>query len=146
LIEQGAIGRLVQMIGFGPHRLNASSRPDWFFRKEQYGGILADIASHQIEQFLYFSGNSTAQIVSSAVANYNSKQYPELEDFGEVQLRGANGATGYIRVDWLTPNGLRTWGDGRTILLGTEGYIELRKYVNIGSEDDGGDHVFLVNG
>lgn len=144
LIQQGAIGRVVQMIGFGPHRLNAGSRPDWFFRKQQYGGILTDIASHQIEQFLYFSGNTDAQVVSSAIANYNSKAYPELEDFGEVSLHGANGATGYIRVDWLTPNGLSTWGDGRTILLGTEGYIELRKYVNIAA-NEGSDHVFLVN-
>jgi len=145
LIQQGAIGRLVQMIGLGPHRLNASSRPDWFFRKEQYGGIIADIASHQIEQFLYFSGNSNAQIVSSAVANFNNKEYPELEDFGEVHLRGDDGATGYIRVDWFTPDGLRTWGDGRIVLLGTDGYIELRKYVNIAT-DGGTDHVFLVNG
>ncbi|GIP17069.1 oxidoreductase [Paenibacillus montaniterrae] len=145
LIKQGAIGRVVQMIGLGPHRLNAASRPDWFFRKEQYGGIIADIASHQIEQFLYFSGNTEAKVVSSAVANYNNKGYPELEDFGEAYLRGANGAAGYVRVDWLTPNGLRTWGDGRTILLGTDGYIELRKYVNIGS-GDGANHLFLVNG
>src|SRR5690606_14893018 len=94
LIHQGAIGRLVQMIGLGPHRLNASTRPDWFFRKEQYGGIIADIASHQIEQFLYFSGNSQAQIVSSAVGNFNNKEYPELEDFGEVHLLGEDGASG----------------------------------------------------
>lgn len=144
LIKQGAIGQVVQMIGLGPHRLNAPSRPDWFFRKEQYGGIIADIATHQIEQFLYFSGNNDAKVISSTVANYNNKQYPELEDFGDVHIVGANGATGYVRVDWLTPDGLRTWGDGRTVLLGTEGYIELRKYVNIAS-GEGGDHVFLVN-
>lgn len=144
LIKQGAIGKVVQMIGFGPHRLNAPSRPDWFFKKEQYGGILADIASHQIEQFLYFSGNNDAKIISSTVGNFNNKQYPELEDYGDAHLIGENGAVGYVRVDWLTPDGLRTWGDGRTVLLGTEGYIELRKYVNIGA-GDGGDHVFLVN-
>jgi len=144
LIKQGAIGRVVQMIGLGPHRLNAPSRPDWFFRKEQYGGIIADIATHQIEQFIYFSGNNDAKVISSTVANYNNKKYPELEDFGDVHIIGTNGATGYVRVDWLTPDGLRTWGDGRTVLLGTEGFIELRKYVNIAS-GEGGEHVFLVN-
>ena len=144
LIQQGAIGRVIQMIGLGPHRLNEASRPDWFFNKEQYGGILCDIASHQIEQFLYFSGNNDARIISSQVANYNNKHRAELEDFGDTHLVGANGATAYIRVDWLTPDGLSSWGDGRTIILGTDGYIELRKYVDI-TKSAGGDHLFLVN-
>lgn len=145
LIQQGAIGRVVQVIGLGPHRLNASSRPGWFFEKDKYGGILCDIGSHQVEQFLYYTGNSDGKVLSSKVANYTSKDYPELEDFGDMTLVGDNGATGYFRVDWLTPNGLGTWGDGRTTILGTEGYIELRKYIDI-ARDPGGDHLYLVNG
>lgn len=145
LIRQGAIGRVVQVMGLGPHRLNAPSRPDWFFKKEQYGGILCDIGSHQIEQFLYFTGNTEAKVVNSKVANYAAKDYPELEDFGDMTLVGENGATGYFRVDWLTPNGLGTWGDGRTLILGTEGYIELRKYIDVGREAEG-DQLYLVNG
>lgn len=145
LIEQGAIGRVVQVIGTGPHRLNAPSRPDWFFKKEKYGGILCDIGSHQCEQFLYFTGAKDAKVLHSKVANYHNKQYPELEDFGDATLLADNGATGYFRVDWLTPDGLRTWGDGRMIILGTEGYIELRKYIDI-ARDPERDHVYLVNG
>jgi len=145
LVKDGAIGRVVQVIGTGPHRLNAPSRPDWFFRKAQYGGILCDIGSHQIEQFLFFAGCSDARVVSSKVANYNSKEYPELEDFGDATLVGDNGATNYFRVDWLTPSGLGTWGDGRTIILGTEGYIELRKYIDIARSSEP-DHLYLVNG
>jgi predicted dehydrogenase len=146
LIQQGAIGRVLQVVGFGPHRLNASSRPAWFFQKEKYGGILTDIGSHQIEQFLYYSGCKDAQVTSSKVANYAHKEtYPELEDFGDATLIGDNGATNYFRVDWFTPDGLGTWGDGRTLILGTEGYIELRKYIDVG-RDSGGDHVYLVNG
>lgn len=145
LIQDGAIGRVVQVIGTGPHRLNAPSRPDWFFKKAQYGGILCDIGSHQIEQFLYFAGCKDARVVSSKVANYNNKEYPELEDFGDATLVGDNGATNYFRVDWLTPAGLRTWGDGRMIILGTDGYIELRKYIDIGREASS-DHLYLVNG
>ncbi|QNK59777.1 Gfo/Idh/MocA family protein [Paenibacillus sp. PAMC21692] len=145
LIRQGAIGRVVQVMGLGPHRLNAPSRPDWFFKKEQYGGILCDIGSHQVEQFLYFTGNTEAKVVNSKVANYAAKDYPELEDFGDMTLVGENGATGYFRVDWLTPNGLGTWGDGRTLILGTEGYIELRKYIDVGRESEG-DQLYLVNG
>lgn len=144
LIEQGAIGRVVQVMGLGPHRLNAPARPEWFFEKEKYGGILCDIGSHQVEQFLYFTGNTNATVASSKVANYANKDYPELEDFGDMTLVGENGATGYFRVDWLTPSGLGTWGDGRTLILGTEGYIELRKYIDIAREQEG-DQLFLVN-
>jgi predicted dehydrogenase len=145
LVQQGAIGRVVNVLGLGPHRLNAQSRPAWFFEKAKYGGILCDIGSHQIEQFLFFAAASDASVTSARVANYANRQYPELEDFGDATLVADNGATFYFRVDWLTPGGLRTWGDGRTLILGTEGYIEMRKYIDIGREGDG-DHLFLVNG
>ena len=143
LVKAGAIGRVLQTIGLGPHRLNLPSRPDWFFRREQYGGILTDIASHQVDQFLFLTGSTQAEVVTAQVANYHHPDYPELEDFGEMLLRG-NGGTGYIRVDWFTPDGLPTWGDGRTVILGTEGYIELRKYCDIAGRP-GGDHLFLVD-
>jgi predicted dehydrogenase len=145
LIQEGAIGRVVQVMGLGPHRLNAKSRPEWFFKKANYGGILCDIGSHQIEQFLFYAGCEDAKVASSKVANYHNKDYPELEDYGDATLIGDNGATNYFRVDWLTPNGLGTWGDGRTIILGTEGYIELRKYIDI-ARDPKGDQLYLVNG
>ncbi|MFB9324653.1 Gfo/Idh/MocA family protein [Paenibacillus aurantiacus] len=144
LIEQGAIGRVIQVTGFGPHRLNAPSRPDWFFKREQYGGILCDIGSHQVEQFLYYAGCKKAEVLHSKIANYNNPDYPELEDFGDATLLGDNGATQYFRVDWFTPDGLGTWGDGRTLILGTEGYIELRKYIDVAREKSG-NHVYLVN-
>jgi predicted dehydrogenase len=144
LVQQGAIGKVIQVIGLGPHRLSAPSRPDWFFKKEQYGGILCDIGSHQFEQFLTFSGATDATVTNAAVANYAHPQYPELEDFGEASLVGTNGTSNYIRVDWFTPAGLSTWGDGRTIILGTTGYIELRKYVDVG-RDKTANHVYLVD-
>ncbi|PYI57474.1 Gfo/Idh/MocA family protein [Paenibacillus flagellatus] len=145
LIARGAIGRVVSVAGFGPHKLNAASRPDWFFRRERYGGILCDIGSHQIEQMLHFTGAKDATVVASRVANYSVKTvYPELEDFGDALLRMDNGATGYFRVDWLSPDGLGTWGDGRTIIQGTDGYIELRKYIDI-ARDPQGDQLYLVN-
>jgi predicted dehydrogenase len=143
LVQAGAIGRVVQTIGLGPHRLNRHLRPDWFFRRADTGGILIDIGSHQIDQFLHFTGSDEAAIVASAVANYANPDAPELEDFGEILLRSDRGQ-GYIRVDWYTPDGLPTWGDGRCTILGTEGYIELRKYVDIAGRE-GTDHLFLVD-
>ncbi|MHA3775031.1 Gfo/Idh/MocA family protein [Verrucomicrobiota bacterium sgz303538] len=144
LIEQGAIGRVVQVLGLGPHRSSPSTRPAWFWSQEKTGGILTDIGSHQFEQFLYYTGAKSAQVLHSAVANYHHKDYPEFEDWGEANLIADNGATNYVRVDWLNPNGLRTWGDGRTFILGTEGYMELRKYLDVAREVEG-DHLYLVD-
>lgn len=143
LVEQGAIGRVVQTVGLGPHRLNRQTRPDWFFEREAYGGILTDIASHQIDQFLFFTGSTDAEISMAHVANYANREDNGLQDFGEIALRSSKGH-GYIRVDWYTPDALPTWGDGRLTILGTKGYIEIRKYVDVGVSE-GTDHLILVN-
>jgi len=145
LVQQGAIGRVINVLGLGPHRLTAGARPAWFFERARYGGILCDIGSHQIEQFLFFAAASDATVTSARIANYGHKEYPEFEDFGDATLVADNGATSYFRVDWFTPDALRTWGDGRTVLLGTEGYIEMRKYCDVARAAEG-DHLFLVNG
>ncbi len=143
LAAQGMIGKVVQTIGLGPHRIGLHDRPPWFFQKAFYGGILVDIASHQLDQFLVFTGSTEARITAAHVANYKYPEHPELEDFGEVMVAG-NGGTGYIRVDWYTPDGLGVWGDGRLLILGTDGYIELRKYVDVLGRP-GDNHLFLVN-
>ncbi|MBV9582837.1 MAG: Gfo/Idh/MocA family oxidoreductase [Chloroflexi bacterium] len=143
LVKAGAIGRPLQTVGLGPHRLNAPTRPAWFFQREHYGGILADIGSHQVDQFLFFTGSTSAEVVAAQVGNLAHPEYPDLDDFGDMLLRG-DGGSGYIRVDWFTPDGLPTWGDGRLTILGTDGYIELRKYVDVGGRP-GGDHLFLVD-
>ena len=144
LVQAGTIGSVVQTVGLGPHRLNRQSRPDWFFKEDQYGGILCDIASHQIDQFLFFTGSDDAHIVTSSVGNFANPADPGLQDYGEIMIRSASGQ-GYIRVDWYTPDALPNWGDGRLTILGTEGYIELRKYVDVAGRP-GTDHLFLVNG
>ena len=143
LIADGAIGRIVQTLGLGPHRLNRAIRPGWFFDKQYFGGILTDIASHQIDQFLHFTGSQDAEIVASGVGHFGAPDLPDFEDFGEVLLR-SDRASGYIRVDWFTADGLPSWGDGRLTILGTEGTIELRKYLDIAGRP-GTDHLFLVD-
>ncbi|MFL5136530.1 MAG: Gfo/Idh/MocA family protein [Microvirga sp.] len=143
LIRSGAIGKVVNTLGLGPHRLNAPIRPSWFFEREAYGGILTDIASHQCEQFLFYTGAKEAEVTYAMVANRNNPQTPGLQDFGEMTLRSAD-ATGYIRVDWFTPDGLPIWGDGRVMIVGTEGTIEMRKYIDIAGRE-GKDHLFLVD-
>lgn len=144
LVAEGAIGRVVQTLGVGPHRLNRASRPGWFFDRDACGGILTDIASHQIDQFLFFTGSAEAEVTMATVGNYANPDDPGFQDFGELALKSDRGH-GYIRVDWYTPDALPDWGDGRLTILGTEGYIELRKYVDVGAAG-GTDHLILVNG
>ncbi len=143
LVEAGVIGRVVQVLGLGPHRLGLNPRPDWFFEKARYGGILCDIASHQFEQVLFFSGAAGATVEHARVENFGHPQHPELEDFGEAGVVTDTGSSGYVRVDWFTPAGLSAWGDGRLLLLGTEGTLELRKYVDV-ARGPGSDHIYLV--
>jgi len=143
MVKAGAIGKVIQTVGLGPHRMNLKTRPEWFFHRKRYGGIICDIGSHQADQFLFFTGSSKAEVVASQIGNVHYPQYPDFEDFGDMMLRG-DGGMGYIRVDWFTPDGLSSWGDGRLTILGTDGFIEVRKNVDIAGRP-GGNHLFLVD-
>ncbi|MHB1010918.1 MAG: Gfo/Idh/MocA family protein [Propionibacteriaceae bacterium] len=150
LVHAGRIGRVVQTLGLGPHRerdkahlSGGSGRPDWFYDITTFGGILNDIASHQIDQFLWLTGSAKGDVVSATVANFNHPEHPDFQDFGDMTL-SSDTAQGYVRVDWFTPQGLPTWGDGRLIVVGTEGYIELRKYIDIEGRP-GADHLFIAD-
>jgi predicted dehydrogenase len=143
LVKAGAIGKVVQTINIAPHQVNAPSRPEWFWDPAQFGGILCDIGSHQADQFVYYTGSTAADVAASQIANVNHPDHPHFQDFGDMMLHG-NGGAGYVRVDWFTPNGLGVWGDGRLFILGTEGYIELRKYLDVVGRP-GGNHLFIVD-
>ena len=146
LVKAGAIGRVVQTVNLAPHEINqpkSAPRPDWFWYPARYGGILCDIGSHQADQFVYYTGSKVADVTASQIANVNHPEHPEFQDFGDMMLHGDGGA-GYVRVDWFTPAGLGVWGDGRLFILGTDGYIELRKYVDI-TERNHGNNLFIVD-
>ena len=155
LVKSGAIGKVIQTINIAPHQINQSQgsdagsigsnegRPDWFWNEVQFGGILCDIGSHQVDQFLYYTGSTRAEVISSQVANVRHPAHPHFQDFGDMMLRGNNGL-GYVRLDWFTPHGLGTWGDGRLFILGTNGYIEVRKYTNVAVSKQG-NNLFIVD-
>ena len=143
LVKAGAIGQVIQTVGLGPHRINPPTRAEWFWDRSKFGGIICDIASHQFDQFLYFTGSTRATIVASQVGNVRHKDHPAFQDFGDVMVRG-NAGTGYIRVDWFTPAGLPTWGDTRLTVLGSDGYIEVRKNVDLAGRE-GANHLFLTD-
>ncbi|MEM7218695.1 MAG: Gfo/Idh/MocA family oxidoreductase [Pseudomonadota bacterium] len=132
IIAAGAIGEVLQVTTLAPHRLSKASRPDWFFDKSRYGGILTDLGSHQVEQFLTYAGCEDASVNFARVANLGHPDRPGLEDFGELSLTGDNGASFYARVDWYTPDGMPVWGDGRTFIMGSRGTLEVRKYTDLG--------------
>ena len=144
LARGGSIGRMVQVLVMAPHNLGNYRRPDWFFDKSQYGGILTDIGSHQFEQFLYITGTAGGRIEHARVDNLANPHTPGLEDFGEAAVTLDDGTSAYCRVDWLNPAASRTWGDGRTFILGTDGYIEVRRNVDAG-RPDGTPCIVLVN-
>ncbi|MBR5870744.1 MAG: Gfo/Idh/MocA family oxidoreductase [Clostridia bacterium] len=159
LIETGCIGRVLSVEGFGPHRIgDPSSRPDWFWKKRESGGILCDIGSHQIEQFLFYTGAESARVDHARIANYAHPEHPEFEDYGDASLTADNGAVNHYRVDWFTTLGLSNWGDGRTLIVGTKGHIELRKFVNLATNgsapngemvlwaDEDGEHSVCAKG
>ncbi len=143
LIKGGAIGRVLQVLNLAPHNLAAATRPDWFFEKGRYGGILTDIGSHQCDQFLEYAGATDGVVNIARVDNLGTPDYPDFEDFGEANLTLDTGASAYCRLDWFNPAGSKTWGDGRTFVLGTDGYLEIRKYRDI--VHGGGDHIYLVD-
>src|SRR3984885_1239036 len=152
LVQAGAIGRVIQTINIAPHQIvqghggdagGSGGRPDWFWNPVQFGGILCDIGSHQVDQFLYYTGSTEAEVAESQIANVRHPQHPNFQDFGDMVLRGNRGL-GYVRLDWFTPDGLGTWGDGRLFILGTEGYIELRKYTNV-AVSKLGNNLFIVD-
>jgi predicted dehydrogenase len=151
LVKQGAIGKVIQTINIAPHQIfqhagdagGGGGRPDWFWNPDQYGGILCDIGSHQVDQFLFFTGSTEAEVVESQIANVRHPDRPKFQDFGDMVLRGNRGL-GYVRLDWFTPDGLGTWGDGRLFILGTDGYMEVRKYTNVGVSRQG-NNLFVVD-
>jgi predicted dehydrogenase len=143
LVAEGKIGKVKQTIGTGPHRQGNYERPDWFYDRQSYGGIITDIGSHQIHQFLVFTNSNEAKINHALVENTTKKDKPGFQDFGEVNLTGNQGH-GYIRLDWFTPDALPTWGDGRLLILGDKGYIEIRKYTDL-AKSETGNHLYYAN-
>jgi len=140
IIASGRIGTVRHVLGLGPHRLG-SARPDWFFDPEQSGPMLADLASHQIHHAARLLGSTDLTVGQSRTMPAPDRSHPEM--MGDFSLEGGTGAA-YIRVDWLTPDGLDTWGDVRLMVTGDRGTVEVRANCDPGGEP-GGDHLIVVD-
>ncbi|MEA5051279.1 MAG: Gfo/Idh/MocA family oxidoreductase [Oscillospiraceae bacterium] len=144
LIDEGKLGRVLQVTILAPHRLNRPARPDWFWDPAQSGEILNDIGSHQFEQFLSYTGAQSASVTASRYANYANPDHPAFQDYGDACLLADSGAAGYCRVDWFTPDGLGAWGDGRVFVMGEKATLEIRKYIDLANTNEG-DHVLFTD-
>jgi len=144
LVRDGLIGKVLHFTGFGPHLLARETRPQWHFDPTRNGGILVDLACHQIDAFLAFTGAHAARIQAARARNLHHRDLPGFEDVGDLLLEAEGGALGYARVDWHTPGGLGLWGDGRTFLVGSEGTLELRRTIDPAGRGVGG-HLFVVD-
>jgi predicted dehydrogenase len=142
LVHAGAIGEVVHTMGAGPHKIGAN-RPDWFWKREQFGGVLGDLGTHQVDYFLAFTKATRGAVVAARTGNVHHQDKPDFEDFGDAMLQ-AETSSGYFRVDWFTPGGVATFGDSRLTVMGTDGYLELRPDVDLAGRP-GGNHLFLVD-
>ncbi len=150
MARAGTVGHVVHVSGVGPHALAGDLRPEWFWDPARSGGILVDLASHQIDQFLVICGNPSAgdragvSLASSRVGNVNCPDHPRMQDVGSLTLV-AGTSVGEHRVDLLSPPGLPTWGDVRLTIVGTEGSLEVRANIDAAGEP-GGEHLIVVDG
>lgn len=124
ILAAGEIGRLVLAWASGPHRLMRHTRPDWMFGRESYGGILNDLAVHDLDLLLRFT-RAKSGFVQGFVGNAANKDVSEFEDHGQVLLRTDGGLLATIEVHWLSPEAAPYHGDYRMILTGTKGTAEL---------------------
>ncbi|NBB80157.1 MAG: Gfo/Idh/MocA family oxidoreductase [Verrucomicrobia bacterium] len=145
LLASGLLGRVAHIAIQGPHKLGGTSRPSWFFDKRKTGGILTDIASHQCDQFLQYGDVNAGEVVFARSANYFHPEKGDWEDYGEAQFRLENGIACTSRVDWMTPDGLDVFGDGRLFLSAEKGTVELRKTIDVGRSSEG-EKAFVVDG
>ena len=146
MAAEGAVGRVVHVVGAGPHLLSAASRPEWFWDDTTTGGILVDIGSHQVDQFLAVAVGAdgrSGDVRLAAVGNVACPDRPAMQDIGSMTLV-ANGVVGDHRLDYLTADGLGTWGDVRLTIVGTDGVIEARANVDVAGQP-GGEHLIVVD-
>ncbi len=125
VVDNGDIGDVVSFTAFRPHKLRIASRPDWMFDHYQYGGLLADLAIHDID---IMRRVCPAEVVSIHAWQTN-RHYNDRTDFydnAHAAIQLSNGTMGWFAANWLTPNGSDIHGDCRCFVQGTTGAVEVK--------------------
>lgn len=124
LLATGELGRLTLVTASAPHKLTRERRPAWFFDSQSYGGILNDLAVHDIDLLLHFTGGRSGT-VRGYTGNYGNTDRPGFEDHGVAVLTVQDGPTATLESHWMSPEAAEYHGDYRMRLTGTSGTAEL---------------------
>lgn len=123
LVADGVLGELTLVASTGPHKLRYAERPPWFFT-EQYGGILADLAVHDVDMVLALTSGTDGHVVGSV----GKRAYPEHPSFSDhgAMLLVTGGVSATIDAHWLAPAAAAGNGNYVMRLVGTRGTAEMR--------------------
>ncbi len=124
MLQEGTLGALVSFIAIAPHKLKPDGRPTWMFDPGLYGGVLNDLAIHNIDIATWL-WNDLPVSVTASEGCLRFKQFDGFTDHAGVFLEFADTSTAMIRVDWMTPEMFPSHGDGRQFYEATEGTIEV---------------------
>lgn len=124
-VDDGRVGRLVRILGSGPHRLaSMDPRPDWHWKRSANGDVLIDIGSHYFDLCCWLTGQEPSDL-TARFGNFANPEHPEFRDFGCAQMRFPDGTLAYVEVDWLIGREASTSADARIWIQGTRGKIDL---------------------
>jgi predicted dehydrogenase len=125
VLADGELGEVAVVTASAPHKLTRARRPAWMFDRSRYGGILNDLAVHDLDLFLHVTGALGGQ-VTAFTGNKANPDRPDFDDYGLAVLRTDDGTLGSFEVTWLSPEAADYHGDYRLRLTGTEGTADLR--------------------
>ncbi len=156
LIRQGAIGKVIQTINIAPHQIfqhggeagGGSGRPDWFWNPDQYGGILCDIGSHQVDQFLFFYRiDRGGEVVESCRSRMCAIPNTRASKILATWFCAATAASVMCASTGSRPTAWEPGATAGSSILGTDGYsMEVRKYTNVvASGHQGKNNLFVVD-
>jgi predicted dehydrogenase len=120
LVAAGRIGQIVAIHATGPHKLRPAGRPAWLFDQASYGGILADLAVHDIDLALLLCGAGSGQ-VSGWISPLAAPGTAAFAGFGRALVSCDGGPQIAIEVDWLQPDASPRHGDYAMRVTGTHG-------------------------
>ncbi|MBN1371711.1 MAG: Gfo/Idh/MocA family oxidoreductase [Anaerolineaceae bacterium] len=122
-VKAGVIGdpRLIQ--AQKSYRLGA--RPDYYFRRETYGGTIPWVGSHAVDLIHWLSGQRFESVFATHSAQ-NNAGYGTMEVSAQMQFVLSGGVAASASLDYLRPSGAPSHGDDRARVAGTLGVIEAR--------------------
>jgi predicted dehydrogenase len=122
-VQQGVIGTVILATAQKSYRFG--TRPDWYSRREDYGGTLLWVASHGIDAIRFTTGRRVVRTFGRQ-GNLSRPQYGSMEEYTVSILDLEGGGNGVVHADFLRPQAAPTHGDDRLRVAGSAGVLEIR--------------------